>query len=149
MTPKQRKNNGYSLVNRYTRTEPKWWQMQYQSSYAQFRFIFQSVKTNISHPRSARVGWKMDSARRILSILLGWKRTVWRAVAFVVRVNLSFFNFALTSLLRCRYLWWRLLVFAVTESNSEVREWLRQDSDKQTGMVDDFEDFFKGKSQCS
>ena len=23
MTPKQRKNNGYSLVNRYTRTEPK------------------------------------------------------------------------------------------------------------------------------
>ena len=26
---------------------------------------------------------------------------------------------------------------------------LRQDSDKQTGMVDDFENFFKGKSQCS
>ena len=27
--------------------------------------------------------------------------------------------------------------------------WFRQDSDKQTGMVDDFEDFFKGKSRCS
>ena len=26
---------------------------------------------------------------------------------------------------------------------------LRQDSDKQTGMVDDFEDFCKGKSWCS
>ena len=32
--------------------------------------------------------------------------------------------------------------------NSEAREW-RHDSDKQSGMVDDFEDFFKGKSRCS
>ena len=30
-----------------------------------------------------------------------------------------------------------------------MTSWLRQDSDKQTGMVDDFEDFFKGKSRCS
>ena len=33
--------------------------------------------------------------------------------------------------------------------NTRVTSWLRQDSDKQTGMVDDFEDFFKGKSWCS
>ena len=26
---------------------------------------------------------------------------------------------------------------------------LKQDSDKQTGMVDDFENFFKGKTWCS
>ena len=32
--------------------------------------------------------------------------------------------------------------------NSEARGW-RRDSDKQTGMVDDFEDFFKGKGWCS
>ena len=32
--------------------------------------------------------------------------------------------------------------------NGEAREW-RHDSDKKTGMVDDFDDFFKGKSGCS
>lgn len=86
-----------------------WWQKQYQYSYAQFRFILQFAKTNIIHPRSARVGWKMDSARRILSTLNGWKRTAWRAVAFVVRIYLSFINFALTSLLHWYlYMRWRL-----------------------------------------
>ena len=86
-----------------------WWQMQYQDSNAQFRFILQFAKTNIIHPRSARVGWKMDSARRILSTLPGWKRTAWRAVAFVVRINLSFIDFALTSLLPWYlYMRWRL-----------------------------------------
>ena len=29
-----------------------------------------------------------------------------------------------------------------------MTSWLRQNSDKQTGMVDDFEDFSKGKGQC-
>ena len=33
-------------------------------------------------------------------------------------------------------------------ANAQVTSWVRQDLDKQTGMVDDFEDFFKGKSEC-
>ena len=34
----------------------------------------------------------------------------------------------------------------VLSLNARVASWLRQDSDKQTGMVDEFENFFKGKS---
>ena len=43
----------------------------------------------------------------------------------------------------------RHLFQRITEhTNSRAREW-RHHSDKQTGMVDDFENFFKGKSRCS